>query len=67
MSDPMEAAEKMSTIRAMQALDTLVRAGRLDVTGLLALVAHALTLGLGRAVTRNVANLTTYSRVNSRY
>lgn len=37
--------------------DTLVGTGRLDMTGLLALVAHALTLGLGRAVTRDVANL----------
>jgi hypothetical protein len=57
----MEAAEKMSTKRAMQAMDTLVGAGRLDVAGLLALVAHALTLGLGRAITGDVANLTTYS------
>jgi len=45
----------------MQVMDTLVRASRLDVAGLLALVAHALALGLGRAVTGNVANLTTYS------
>lgn len=41
----------------MQAIDTLVGAGRLDVTGLLALVAHTLTLGLGRAVTGDVADL----------
>ena len=41
----------------MQAIrHLLVGAGRLDVTGLLALVAHALTLGLGGAVARDVAD-----------
>lgn len=39
------------------AASRLVRAGSLDVTGLLALVADALTPGLGRAVTREMANL----------
>jgi hypothetical protein len=34
----------------------LVRASGLNVTGLLALVAHALTLGFRGAVTRDVAN-----------
>lgn len=42
----------------MQAIrHLLVGAGRLDVTGLLALVAHALTLGLGRAITGDVTDL----------
>ena len=54
---PWEAVEKMSTKRAMQAIDILVGAGRLDVTRLLALVAHTLTLGLGRAVTGDVTDL----------
>lgn len=57
----MEAAEKMSTKRAMQPMDTLVGAGGLNVAGLLALVAHTLTLGLGRAVAGDVTNLATYS------
>lgn len=40
----------------MQAMGTLVRASGLNVAGLLALVAHALTLGLGGAVARDVAD-----------
>jgi hypothetical protein len=44
----------MSTEQQRKAL---VRASGLHVAGLLALVAHALTLGLSRAVTGNVANL----------
>lgn len=40
--------------------DNLVGAGSLDVSGLLALVANSLPLGLGRTVTRDVPNLATY-------
>ena len=38
----------------------LVGAGSLDVSGLLALVANSLSLGLGRTVTGDVPNLATY-------
>jgi hypothetical protein len=53
-SDPVEIAERC---RPKQQCKALVRASRLHVAGLLALVAHTLTLGLSRAVARNVANL----------
>jgi hypothetical protein len=43
----------------MQAMSTLVRASGLNVAGLLALVAHALTLGLSGAVARDVADFAT--------
>lgn len=42
-----------------RAIRTLVGASALDVTRLLAAVAHTLVGGLGRAVARQVANLTT--------
>ena len=40
--------------------DNLVGAGRLDVAGLLALVADALAVGFGCAVTGDVADLATW-------
>lgn len=44
----------------------LVGASGLDVTGLLALIANALTLGLGRAVAGDVADLTAWTTVSTR-
>lgn len=56
---------KMLTKRAMQAMGTLVRASGLNVAGLLALVAHALTLGLSGAVARDMADFAAYLQVSS--